>query len=302
MIESVLAQTYQDFELVIVDDASTDGTVEAAARYRDERIRLHRNSENLGLAANSNRSVALASGRYIKFLHADDLLAPGCLTAMVHAIELGDGVGMVFCPRALRIDEPDEMTVRWSEQYGDLHSRFSGLGTVNQGRGLFRQWLAAGLPGNWIGEPSTVMVRRECLSKSGLFSLLLRQELDWDLWLRLLLVCDVGFVDEPLVSYRLHGDSLTRENKRSNSDRLDRLWILESLAAYDAVGVERAHVNALRRREQLRAYRDLARALASGSIDAASLRDVVAHARYRFSSRFGRAPKGANHHRLAPES
>lgn len=291
MIDSVLAQTHEDFELVIVDDASTDDTVEVARGYRDQRIRLHINPENIGLGANSNRSVAVARGRYLKFLHADDLLAPTCLAAMVGAMEAGDGVGMVFCPRALRTDsEPDNVTVAWSERYRDLHSCFGELGTINHGRRLFREWLGAGLRGNWIGEPSAVMVRRECLSKSGVFSLLLRQELDWDLWLRLLLVCDVGFVDESLVTYRLRGDSLTRENKRSDSDRLDRLWMLEGLAAYDEVGAERAQVNMLRRRAQLRAYRDLVRALASGSIDAASLRDLVAHGRYRLLLRFGRAP------------
>jgi hypothetical protein len=84
-IESVLAQTFGDFELIVVDDQSTDGTAEIATRFarRDSRIRIEANDRNLGDYANRNRAAALARGTLLKYHDSDDLLYPHCLAAMV---------------------------------------------------------------------------------------------------------------------------------------------------------------------------------------------------------------------------
>jgi len=84
-IESVLAQTFTDWELIIVDDCSRDGTVEIAKRYaaRDARIRVHVNERNLGQFENRNYAATLASGRFIKYHDSDDLMYPHCLAVMV---------------------------------------------------------------------------------------------------------------------------------------------------------------------------------------------------------------------------
>jgi glycosyltransferase involved in cell wall biosynthesis len=83
-IESVLAQTFTDFELIIVDDCSKDGTVEIARHYtHDSRVRLHVNEQNLGDYPNRNRAAELAQGRYLKYLDSDDVLYPFGLSAMV---------------------------------------------------------------------------------------------------------------------------------------------------------------------------------------------------------------------------
>jgi len=87
-IESALAQRFTDWELIIVDDASTDRTGKIARTYADgSRIRYFRNEANLGKWPNHNRCVELARGKYIKFLHADDLLYPHCLEIMVEMME-----------------------------------------------------------------------------------------------------------------------------------------------------------------------------------------------------------------------
>ena len=84
----MLAQTLKDFELVIVDDCSRDRTVEIARRYtRDPRVRLHLNEKNLGDYLNRNRAAALAVGRYLKYVDADDLIYPHGLEVMVWAME-----------------------------------------------------------------------------------------------------------------------------------------------------------------------------------------------------------------------
>jgi glycosyltransferase involved in cell wall biosynthesis len=95
-IESVLAQTFTDFELVIVDDCSSDRTVEIARRYTtDPRVLVHINGNNLGDYPNRNRAAGLARGRYLKYLDSDDMMYPHCLETMARQMEqyLEAGVG-----------------------------------------------------------------------------------------------------------------------------------------------------------------------------------------------------------------
>src|SRR5262249_1338517 len=86
-IESVLAQTFTDFELVVVDDASEDRTVEVARRYMtDPRVRVVVNDHNLGDYPNRNPAARLACGRLLKYHDSDDLMYPHCLAALVPAL------------------------------------------------------------------------------------------------------------------------------------------------------------------------------------------------------------------------
>jgi len=99
-IESVLAQTFDAFELVIVDDGSTDSGAAIAQGYTaDPRVRFHRNSENLGDYPNRNRAASLARGRYLKFCDSDDLLYPHCLGACVAAMEAAPQAGLALMHR-----------------------------------------------------------------------------------------------------------------------------------------------------------------------------------------------------------
>jgi glycosyltransferase involved in cell wall biosynthesis len=88
-IESVLASTYKDFELIIVDDCSTDNTVNIAKKYeaQDSRVKVYVNEKNLGDYPNRNKAASFATGKYIKYLDSDDIMYPHCLQVMVSAIE-----------------------------------------------------------------------------------------------------------------------------------------------------------------------------------------------------------------------
>ena len=87
-IESVLAQTFQDFELIIVDDFSQDRSLEIARQHATSpRVQVHVNKANLGDYANRNRAAALARGRFLKFLDADDIMYPHCLEIMTQQME-----------------------------------------------------------------------------------------------------------------------------------------------------------------------------------------------------------------------
>lgn len=290
-IESVLAQTYAELELVVSDNASTDATAAIVRSFADPRIRLVTLTARVDAVANHNRSVVLSRGRFVKFLHADDLLMPTCLEEMV-AVALEDpGVGLVFAPREVLVDDPnDPEELAWSRTHGQLAARFQGLARVNDGRELFRQMLAAGLEDNWVGEPTAVMASRASLERVGLFNPRCWQIADIDLWLRIMLAYRVGYVDHPLSAYRHHRASMTAQNARSARDWLDRLWLLEGLLAEPSLdAAARTQVLRLRRAALRRAVRSQARHLLARRLW--SLRDAGAYLAYRARAAAGRAPR-----------
>jgi glycosyltransferase involved in cell wall biosynthesis len=103
-IESVLKQTYSNFELIIVDDCSTDKTPDIARSFqlKDSRIRFYINDKNLGDYHNRNKAASFAKGVYLKYLDADDVLYPNGLSEMVKAIELYPAAAFgLQCPSTL---------------------------------------------------------------------------------------------------------------------------------------------------------------------------------------------------------
>ena len=96
-LDSVWAQTFDDLEVIVADDCSTDATPAILAAQSDPRLRVLRNPRNLRAPGNGNRAIAQARGRLIKFLDADDALLPDCIARMVELAEAAPEVGMVFC-------------------------------------------------------------------------------------------------------------------------------------------------------------------------------------------------------------
>src|SRR5258708_31495373 len=109
-LDSALAQEFADIEIVVVDNCSDDGTPELVETYcrRDNRVVFHRNSRNLGMTANFNRSMELARGKYIKFLCADDVLTMDCVGKMVGVLEAHPDVTLVGCRRSV-FDQDNRM-------------------------------------------------------------------------------------------------------------------------------------------------------------------------------------------------
>jgi glycosyltransferase involved in cell wall biosynthesis len=142
-LRSALAQTYEDLEILVVDNASTDGTPDIVRSYDDPRIVLHENATNIGAHRNANRSIQNSTGAHVKFLHADGVLHPTCVERMVGVMERSDRIGLVFARR--------------------LDDSFSH---------------------NWVGEPSSVMMRREALQRLGLFNPRVRMLTDVEMWAR----------------------------------------------------------------------------------------------------------------------
>jgi glycosyltransferase involved in cell wall biosynthesis len=227
-IESVLTQTYRDFECIVVDNHSNDATVEKVAAFTDPRIRLVRNETNIGLVGNHNKCVRIARGQLIQFVHGDDWLLPHCLERLVPAFD-SPNVGMAFARRRVQTTNAS-----WKARYGRLDRPLQPLSAVNEGRELIRKYLAAGGLGNTIGEPTSVMLRRETLIAAGAFHQEVRTMADIDTWLRVLIRSDAAFVDDELTVRWHHADSAT--DVFAGSEILDNMWMLSHLITSAELG------------------------------------------------------------------
>ena len=206
-IESALAQSWTNFELVISDNASTDGTLEIVRSFRDSRIRLEPSERNIGLTLNHNRVIKLSTGRYLKFLHADDVLIPTCLEEMVGLALEDERVGLVFTPRENVIYDENGPRVAADDDSRSRAPRPAADESTTEASCSCRL-LLAGMEHNWIGEPSAVLVSRKALEECGLFNRYLRQTIDFELWLRVMFRCRVGFLEKPVCLYRMHEASV----------------------------------------------------------------------------------------------
>jgi glycosyltransferase involved in cell wall biosynthesis len=293
-LDSVWSQTFEDFELVIVDDGSSDGTGEIIAAQRDPRLRAFAHGKNKGQEATVADTVAHARAPLVKFLDADDLLHPDCLAVMVAAFDANPGAALAFSRRDILPDDPDDPALpEWLADIGDLASGFERIDEVNDGHELLRQYLRARIPGNWIAEPAGVMARRADLVAVGGYNRRVRQNNDVDLWLRLMPRGDVIYIDRPLFTYRLDPSSGVTGGNEGGSDPyphwLDPLWTAEGLAGI-ADFPERKLLLAARRSLLRRAFRRLATTpRRDPGATRPRLRDLLAYLGFRVRRRLGRA-------------
>jgi glycosyltransferase involved in cell wall biosynthesis len=195
-IESVLMQDFQDYELIIVDDASTDSTLEIINSFNDHRIRLHQNEASVGIPGNWNLCLAKSKGRYVKYLFQDDILYPDCISTMLDTFKTDMRIGISFSKRDLLVE--DGITAR--DMYlhmKDLQKplkRKGKMGPYLPGRELLESCIKyGGLYFNFFAEPSFVMFDSKWLARTGPFDNRLRQNVDYGHWLRFLLITDAVY-------------------------------------------------------------------------------------------------------------
>lgn len=197
-INSVLAQTFVDFELVIIDDCSKDGTAAVVESVSDPRVRLVRNEKNLGMAGNWNRCIEEAKAPFVKVLCADDILYPQSLELEAKALLENPDINLVSSDTAL--------VNLQGEQVGAF-KRWPKKGRMD-GRGLAKISL---LFNNFFGAPCNNMFRRNAAVAVGGFDKNFPYILDFDLWLRLACTGDVYIIHKTLNGFRLRNDSNTGE-------------------------------------------------------------------------------------------
>jgi glycosyltransferase involved in cell wall biosynthesis len=191
-IESVLIQSMTDFELVVIDDASTDQTLDVIQQYRDPRMRILAHPANLGAEATWNHALHEAQGKYFKLLCHDDILYPDCLKRQLLAFEnVGPDVLMVSCSRDI-IDTNGRKL---------LQRGFGRKDGVMNGHAAIRKVVRAG--SNLIGEPTSVLMKTETAKSIGGFDGTYPYVIDLDFWCRVLVRGNLAVINEPLCAFRV---------------------------------------------------------------------------------------------------
>lgn len=227
-ILSITEQSYPSLEIIVSDDRSQDRTIEIINNLLSKTnipfsLIEH---EPIGIGANWNNSVKHANGKYIKFVFQDDIIDPDCILEMVTLAEKDSKIGLVFANRELLQEgnNPKE----WINMISNLSRNWDKLTEIQNGKDLLKQTCFLNSPSNKIGEPSAVLIRRECFKLVGYFSEELKQSLDYEYWYRLMAFYKVGFVNKNLAGFRIHSQQASSLNAQESN-------ISESIIYYKSV-------------------------------------------------------------------
>lgn len=190
-IESILAQTYKNWELILVNDCSTDRSLEIMETYagKDARIRVVQNAENLKLPRSLNAGFSRAKGEYYTWTSDDNLLKPEMLATLVDVMEKEKSLGLVY-------------------------SNYTGIDETGKETGLYEMKEPEGMfSGNPVG--ASFLYRSDVAEKIGEYDADLFLAEDYDYWLRIFAEAPIKKIPKDLYDYRRHGGSLTETKKAS---------------------------------------------------------------------------------------
>lgn len=235
-IESVLAQTHPDWELIIGDNVSTENIEEIVARYPDERIRYHRWAEHIDYAGNANRTIGLCRYEWLQYLSADDRLLPTCLERMAEQVDAAERAGrrlamvLTGCGRFDELGRPAEQVY-----FGTWRLKQLRTGILEPD-----EWLAS------VAEPGAPPWNMGSLAISAHVQQVMggfyREEIglttDLEMATRVAAYGPVGYVDEPLLHFTVRGDSMTPGLSRRHLERQQQLppvaaALLSALAVHE---------------------------------------------------------------------
>ena len=196
-VSSILAQTFDDIEWIVIDDCSTDGSGEILKRLteHDLRVKLFFNDKNMGMAATTKKAIELSSGKYIYRAESDDICHLRFLERMVEVLDSNPNVGFVFCS-SLHTDKVGHVWGGWRQGKRDY---------IRSGVETFRSLVLH----NYIPGCNLVFSRRAHDSAGGFGIGPFKVACDWHFCLRVCLYHDVGYIAEPLSYHRSHGSNLS---------------------------------------------------------------------------------------------
>jgi glycosyltransferase involved in cell wall biosynthesis len=203
-VDSVLQQSFEDCELIIVDNCSTDGTVMWVQEKLSTapRIRFYQNPTNIGLVGNFNACMGYAKGEYVKFLCADDLLLPESVKRMSSALDSDSGAALVVGGRRL-IDEKGAPIA--ALRYAAENAKIPGVEVIN--RCFFGK--------NYIGEPSAVMFRKKMAQRG--FQDSLPHLMDLEMWFHLLEQGPMISLPDEVCAIRRYSGQMSHQNVKSGA-------------------------------------------------------------------------------------
>jgi glycosyltransferase involved in cell wall biosynthesis len=253
-IRSVLAQTFADFELIVVDDGSTDSTPALVAAIEDPRVRYFARTHG-GLSAALNTGLQHARGEYIARIDSDDLLLPDAIASLVAELDRNPEAGFIWA-RAL-----------WMSPDGRDLPRMRG------GAGEFRGDLLRSLIYDDCTSGQAMLTRRACFERAGPYDETLTASIDWDMALRLARHAGARFLDRIVVRVREHDDSMTGRTSPQHATflatrarPLDKLFadpnLPAEIAAMKPVAYANVHIFCGRRWLSRRDFRNAAREFA----------------------------------------
>jgi glycosyltransferase involved in cell wall biosynthesis len=241
-IQSVLDQTFPEFELIVVDDGSTDNTKEVVESFKDPRIR-YIYQENRGLPAARNTGIKASGGEYIAFLDSDDVWLPRNLELKVQVLDARPDVALV-CSDFYPFDN----------ETGAIIGRFwhdkpflSWLNPQEVARQPLKELLSRG--GCFI-RYSVAVMRREVFTEVGYFDESIWGHEDWDMSVRIVQRFPIETIDIPLARYRVHGSNLTANQGRMHEEAI--AVFNKALRSYSLSGTEQKLVK--RRLAQMHFY------------------------------------------------
>lgn len=212
-INSIIAQTFGDFEVLICDDQSSDGTLDYARELAkgDKRFRFISNPRRFGLVGNWNNCVQQARGEWIKFVFQDDVISPSCLEMLLAACRR-EGKLFGFCERDFIFEDGTSETQRqWLAKHQQKLRSDYKAGVVISEEQAAR--LAAKEPShNPVGEPTVTLINRKVFQELGGFDESLIQLCDAEFWFRVMINYGAVFVPQSLALFRIHSEATTAKN------------------------------------------------------------------------------------------
>jgi glycosyltransferase involved in cell wall biosynthesis len=215
-IESVLSQTYDNWEYIILNNCSTDGSEALARQYaqKDRRIKVHTTDRHLEQMANWNRAISMISdeSKYCKVVHADDWLFSDCISEMVNIAEQHPEVSIVGSYRL------DETTVNLDGLPYPSHA--------TRGRDICRKFFIENL--YLFGSPTSLLLRSDCIRSRDKFYNEANIHADQEICFELLKDSDFGFIHKVLTFTRRHNETTTTFIRRFKTYPLGDLWVIKN--------------------------------------------------------------------------